>query len=84
MVRLDDAGYADSAIADRPLALSVAHHKSKFFAERDVDGRWIDYEVAVMGGLQLVPSGRAYDALADDYERMLAGGNASRGRGDIR
>ena len=33
-VRLDDAGYADLAIADRPLALSVAHHKSKFFADR--------------------------------------------------
>ena len=33
LVRLDDAGYADRAIANRPLALSVARHKSKFFAE---------------------------------------------------
>lgn len=74
VVRLDDAGYADLAMADRPLALSVAHHKSKFFAEKDVDGRWIDYEAAVTGGLQLVPAGQAYDALAEDYERMLAGG----------
>ena len=74
VVRLDDAGYADLALADRPFALSVAHHKSKFFAEKDVDGRWIDYEGAVTGDLQLVPSGRAYDALAEDYERMLAGG----------
>ena len=74
VVRLDDAGYADLAIADRPLALSVARHKAKFFAEKDVDGRWIDYEAAVTGDLQLVPTGRAYDALAEDYERMLVGG----------
>ena len=74
VVRLDDAGYADLAIADRPLALSVARHKAKFFAEKDVDGVWIDYETAVTGELQLVPTGRAYDALAEDYERMLAGG----------
>ena len=74
VVRLHGAGCADLAIADRPLALSVAHHKSKFFAEKDVDGRWIDYEAAVTGDLQLVPSGRAYDALAEDYERMLDGG----------
>ena len=74
VVRLDDAGYVDLAIADRLLAVSVARHKSKFFAEKDVDGRWIDYEAAVAGDLQLVPSGRAYDTLAEDYGRMLAGG----------
>ena len=74
LVRLDDAGYADLAIADRPLALSVARHKAKFFAEKDVNGRWIDYEAGVTGDLQLVPPGQAYDALAEDYERMLVGG----------
>ena len=74
LVRLDDAGYADLAIADRPLALSVARHKAKFFAEKDVDGRSIDYESAVAGDLQLVPTGQAYDALAEDYQRMLVGG----------
>ena len=35
---------------------------------------WIDYEAAVTGDLQLVPAGQACDALAEDYERMLAGG----------
>ena len=74
MVRLDDAGYAELAIADRPLALSVARHKAKFFAEKDVDGTWIAYEAAVTGDLQLVPTGQTYDALAEDYERMLVGG----------
>ena len=62
------------AVADRMLALSVARHKSKFFAEKAADGRWIDYEAAVTGALQLVPTGQAYEALAEDYERMLVGG----------
>ena len=74
LVRLDDAGYADMAVQDRLLALLVARYKSKFFAEKDANGRWIDYEAAVTGALQLVPTGQACDVLADDYERMLVGG----------
>ena len=74
LVRLDDAGYVELALADRVLAHSVAQHKSAFFAEKDSVGDWIDYEVAVQGGLQLVPKGQAYDALADDYNRMLSDG----------
>ena len=62
------------AIADRPLARLVACRKMKFFAVKDVDGRWIDYEAAVTGDMQLVPAGQACDALAEDYERMLVGG----------
>lgn len=31
IVRLDDIGIANSAIADRDLAMSVAQHKSMFF-----------------------------------------------------
>ena len=42
--------------------------------QRDALGRWIDYEAAVTGGLQLVPRGLAYEALADDYTRMLSDG----------
>lgn len=74
LVRLDDAGYADTAVQDHLLALLVARHKSKFFAEKDANGRWIDYEAAVTGALQLVATGQACDVLADDYERMLVGG----------
>ena len=75
LVRLDDAGHAERALADHTgLALSVAQHKAMFFREKDAAGNWIDYEAAVLGGLQLLPEGHAYDVLADDYKRMLSDG----------
>ena len=74
LARLDEAGIAASALADRMLALSVARHKAIFFVENDARGERIDYAAAVSGGLQLVPSGAAHRVLADDYERMLADG----------
>lgn len=74
LARLDDAGIADSALADRELALSVARHKAVFFRENDSDGQRIDYEAAVSGGLRLVPSGTAQEVLADDYASMLGSG----------
>ena len=74
LVRLDDTGYADNALADRALALSVSRHKSMFFREKDTAGNWVDYEAAVSGGLQLVPDGSAYQVISDDYDRMLSDG----------
>ena len=74
LARLDDAGYADSAIGNRPLALRVAEHKSMFFRERDVQGSWVDYVAAVSGHLQLVPEQKGRTVLADDYRRMIQGG----------
>lgn len=74
LVRLDDAGYGEKAFADRELALSVARHKSIFFPEKDAEGNRIDYEAAVSGGLRLVPTGEAYDLLADDHEAMVSTG----------
>ena len=74
LARLDEAGIAASALADRELALSVARHKAMFFSENDARGRRIDYEAAVSGGLQLIPSGTAHPVLAHDYARMLADG----------
>ena len=74
LVRLDDTGHAGRAMLDYDIALLVARHKSMFFREKDVAGSWIDYEAAVSGGLQLVPDGQAYEALADDYERMQSDG----------
>ena len=74
LVRLDDAGFAETALKDRALALSVARHKSMFFREKDEAGNWVDYEAAVFGGLQLVPEGPAYQVLSDDYDRMLTDG----------
>ena len=66
VARLDAAGYAGNALADRALSLSVARHKAAFFREKDVTGEWINYENAVSGGLQLVPDGFTRDALAED------------------
>ena len=74
LVRLDDAGYGEKAFADRGLALSVARHKSIFFPEKDADGNRIHFEVCVSGGMQLVPTGEAYNLLADDYEAMVRAG----------
>ena len=74
LVRLDDAGFAGKSLSDLTLALSVARHKAMFFREKDAEGSWIDYEAAVSGALQLVPTGRSYQALADDYESMLSDG----------
>ena len=74
LVRLEDAGFADRSLADEPLALSVARHKSMFFREKDAAGTWIDYEAAVSGDLQLVPRGLFFEAIASDYERMVEDG----------
>ena len=74
LVRLDDAGYAETALADRRLAEQVAEHKSAFFSEKSADGAWVDYKAAVSGNLRLTPEGEARNALADDYERMVRDG----------
>ena len=74
LVRLDDAGFGEIALADRAVALSVARHKSMFFREKDAAKNWIDYSAAVVGDLQLVPDGPAHDALAHDYARMVSDG----------
>lgn len=74
LVRLDESGIATTALADRALALSVARHKAIFLSENDADGERIDYEAAVSGRLQLVPSGAARSVLASDYAKMLADG----------
>lgn len=72
--RLDDAGLAAAAFADRELAKAVARHKGMFFAEKAADQQWIDYAVAVGGALRLVPEGDALKALGDDYARMVDDG----------
>jgi len=74
LARLDDAGIAEAAIADRDLALAVARHKAMFFSENDADGRRVDYEAAVTGSLRLLPPGDALAVLSADYDKMLADG----------
>ncbi|MBK7674265.1 MAG: nucleotidyl transferase AbiEii/AbiGii toxin family protein [Candidatus Accumulibacter sp.] len=74
VTRLDAAGFADAAIADKALARAVAEHKSVFFAEKDTQGDVIDYHVAVAGGLRLVPDDGALAKLAADYQQMVDDG----------
>ena len=72
--RLDANGVAARAIEDANLAGQVATHKNAFFRERDTTGAWIDYNVAVRGGLQLVPTGPHLAELEADYAAMRADG----------
>ena len=74
VTRLDVAGFADAAIADKALARAVADHKTVFFAEKNTHGEAIDYHTAVAGGLQLVPDDGALAKLATDYEHMVDDG----------
>ncbi len=74
LLRLEAAGFADAALADRDLAKAVADHKSKFFVEKTADDQVIDYQAAVGGGLRLVADGEAYDVLAADYAGMVDAG----------
>jgi hypothetical protein len=59
-------------LSNRTVAATVAHHKSHFFIEKDVNGQIIDYTTATAGHLKIVPEGEARDALAKDYVAMLA------------
>lgn len=74
LTRLNRAGIAKNAMADHALALAVARHKTAFFAEKNADGSPIDYEAAVSGALQLVPSGKALESLSLDYDKMVEDG----------
>lgn len=74
LVRLDDGGFVEKALADRELAHAVARHKAIFFREKDVEGDWIDYMAAVTGHLQLIPERPLYDVLAEDYRQMQRSG----------
>ncbi len=73
-MRLDDAGLAQAAFAERELANAVARHKAMFFAEKAADREPIDYAAAVKGGLRLVPAGEALKTLSDDYAHMVDDG----------
>jgi hypothetical protein len=74
VTRLDTAGFADAAIADKALARAVADHKAVFFAEKNTHGKVIDYHAAVTGALQLVPEDGALAKLAIDYRHMVDDG----------
>ena len=66
--------HLDKAADDRELALSVAGHKSTFFAEKDASGVKLDYFEAVRGAIRLIPEGDSRTALERDYAAMLQDG----------
>jgi hypothetical protein len=74
VTRLDAAGFANAAIADKALARAVADHKAVFFAEKNTHGEVIDYHAAIAGALQLVPNDGALAKLAVDYQHMVDDG----------
>jgi hypothetical protein len=74
LVRLDDAGFAEAAFDDRPLANEVAEFKGKFFRAKDGKGNPIDYAAAVSSDLQLVPDAEALKSLEADYKKMADDG----------
>ena len=52
----------------------VVAHKNIFFAEKDQFGVFIEYADCLHGRLKLVPSGAAYEVLAEDYAKMVEDG----------
>lgn len=74
ITRLDAAGYAQTAIADKRLAKDVADHKTFFFAEKDRKGLLIEYHQAIDGALRLVPDKDDLAKLAEDYKGMVEDG----------
>lgn len=74
LARLHLHGIADRALADRDLGRRVAAHKFKFFREKSATGTVVDYQIAVEGGLSLVPEGEGKRVLAEDYGKMATSG----------
>lgn len=74
LVRLEETGHLPEALAAQDVAEAVAIHKNAFFVEKDASGNRIDYLEAVHCGLTLLPSGSGYDALRQDYQRMVEEG----------
>src|SRR3546814_18882749 len=66
VARLDEAGLAEAAFADRELANAVARHTSMFFGEKAADRTPIEYGAAVNGCLQPDPVWHGAKALAEN------------------
>jgi hypothetical protein len=61
-------------LSDKSVPDLVAKHKGWFFAEKDRDRKLIDYNEAVHGNLQLVPTGEKRAHLETDYRQMQEAG----------
>lgn len=74
LAALANTEHYNKAAANRELAHQVAEHKSMFFAEKDSNGKKIDYFEATRGSLDLVPQGASRKVLAQDFASMCADG----------
>jgi hypothetical protein len=72
--RFEETGHLSEALAAQEVAEAVAIHKNAFFVEKDANGNRIDYLEAVHRGLTILPTGTGYDALRQDYQRMVEEG----------
>ncbi|MCY4013447.1 MAG: hypothetical protein OXG82_12100 [Gammaproteobacteria bacterium] len=76
LARLEEAGVAAKALADRDIAASVAAHKAAFFREKGASENGVDYSVAVAGGMRLTRRRGAVGVggrlCADGAERVAA------------
>ncbi|MFZ6813795.1 nucleotidyl transferase AbiEii/AbiGii toxin family protein [Undibacterium sp. Rencai35W] len=74
LAAISRSAHYESAVTDRELGKKVAEHKSMFFAEKDAAGAKVDYQRAVTGAIQLIPTGESLAALERDYSAMLEDG----------
>ena len=68
LVKLDDAGWADKAIADRELWDAIVEHRRVFNAVRD-----IDYSGHTPSQISILPPPQAIDLWRQDYKVMCRG-----------
>lgn len=79
LARRDEAGHTDAALLDRDLAKAVARHKGMFFAEKDKDGRPVDYGAAVGNGCPSFRLGTLPGSVSIDALYQYPGGTFSQG-----
>ena len=74
IARLAQSARLEASLPAKEYGELVVAHKNMFFAEKDQSGASIDYAECLRGRLRLVPTGAAYDLLAEDYAKMVEDG----------
>ena len=74
IAKLVQSARLEASLPAKEYGKLVVAHKSMFFAEKDQSGVSIDYAECLRGRLRLVPTGATYEALAEDYAKMVEDG----------
>jgi hypothetical protein len=74
IARLAQSAKLEVSLPAKEYGELVVAHKSMFFVEKDQSGASIDYAECLRGRLRLVPTGATYEALAEDYAKMVEDG----------